>query len=68
MGQKKIKICPLESTIIVDFKNVSHDHVMLEVFCQTEEIVDGPSAPSQIFRDPGGGRVVNPRHVSPFTR
>ena len=29
MGQKKLKICPLESTFIVDFKNVSHDHVPL---------------------------------------
>ena len=32
MGQKKLKICPLESTFIVDFKNVLHDHVPLEVF------------------------------------
>ena len=33
----KLKICPLESTVIVDFKNVSHDHVPLQVFCQTDK-------------------------------
>ena len=50
----------MESTFIVDFKNVSHDHVPLEVFCKMgylpkEIAVPGKSLFIEYFDEGGDG-------------